>query len=40
MGGTIQGCCIQTENGSIQMLWALKKMPPKMKKGKKKIVVF
>ena len=34
----IQGC-IQTENGSIQMLWAPKKMPPKMKMRKRKLLL-
>ena len=29
---------IQTENGSVQMLWAPKKMSPKMKKRKRKLL--
>ena len=34
----MQGC-IQTENGSVRMLWAPKKMPPKMKMRKRKLLL-
>ena len=34
----MQGC-IQTENGSVHMLWAPKKMPPKKKMRKRKLLL-